>query len=135
MYNTCLILKQNDPEQENNMVWNRFAAILVTILSSNYDFTFPLLPSGGDDKGSAVTEKMSTCDMPKDPGPCRGYMVRWYWDREQQRCDRFVYGGCQGNTNNFMTLEECEAEMCDMKDGETTPGFSVTTQGMCGKLF
>lgn len=73
-------------------------------------------------------EDGNTCDMPQDAGPCRGYMVRWFWDKEADRCDRFVYGGCQGNANNFETLEECESEMCHM-DGKTTPGFDITTQG------
>ncbi len=47
------------------------------------------------------------CDLPKDAGPCLAYMPRWYFDLENSRCKQFIYGGCQGNKNRFMTQEDC----------------------------
>ena len=44
-------------------------------------------------------------------GPCRGREVRYYWDAARAVCDRFSYGGCAGNTNNFLTEQECR-EAC-----------------------
>ncbi|KAL7667774.1 hypothetical protein ACOME3_010417 [Neoechinorhynchus agilis] len=46
------------------------------------------------------------CEQPKDRGPCRGSIVRFYFDGK--RCRRFFYGGCQGNSNNFITKKECK---------------------------
>lgn len=43
-----------------------------------------------------------------DTGPCRGNIPRWYFDRQSNQCLEFLYGGCQGNTNNFETREECQ---------------------------
>ena len=35
-------------------------------------------------------------------------MPRFYYDRGDETCKKFLYGGCAGNTNNFLTAAECE---------------------------
>lgn len=44
-------------------------------------------------------------------GPCRALLPRYYYDRFTQSCRQFFYGGCEGNANNFRTLEDCD-EAC-----------------------
>ncbi|RVE66909.1 hypothetical protein OJAV_G00112030 [Oryzias javanicus] len=51
------------------------------------------------------------CSQPLDPGPCRLYYVRWYFDPQANSCAQFWYGGCHGNQNNFETEEACR-EAC-----------------------
>ncbi|XP_046577529.1 BPTI/Kunitz domain-containing protein-like [Haliotis rubra] len=47
------------------------------------------------------------CSLPRDPGPCDDDIPRWWYNKRTNRCQRFSYGGCEGNANNFKTLYEC----------------------------
>ncbi|XP_059206248.1 formin-like protein 1 [Centropristis striata] len=47
------------------------------------------------------------CSQPLDPGPCRQYVVKWYYDPEANACAQFWFGGCQVNGNNFETEASC----------------------------
>ncbi|GIY61357.1 papilin [Caerostris darwini] len=47
------------------------------------------------------------CDKPAEPGLCRAYIPRYYYDQEAGQCKKFIYGGCGGNRNNFQTEDEC----------------------------
>lgn len=47
------------------------------------------------------------CTERLDPGPCRNYDVKWYYDPLANACAQFWYGGCQGNSNRFDTHQSC----------------------------
>uniref|UniRef100_A0A672FL64 Collagen, type XXVIII, alpha 1b n=1 Tax=Salarias fasciatus TaxID=181472 RepID=A0A672FL64_SALFA len=47
------------------------------------------------------------CAQPLDPGPCRDYVVRWYYDPQANACAQFWFGSCQGNANNFQSEDSC----------------------------
>ncbi|XP_052754265.1 hemolymph trypsin inhibitor B [Galleria mellonella] len=47
------------------------------------------------------------CSLPLKTGPCRAAFQR-YGYVEGKGCVLFTYGGCQGNANNFETLEACK---------------------------
>uniref|UniRef100_A0A8C0B780 Tissue factor pathway inhibitor n=1 Tax=Buteo japonicus TaxID=224669 RepID=A0A8C0B780_9AVES len=53
-------------------------------------------------------EKPNFCFHEKDPGICRGYFSRYFYNKETKSCEVFKYGGCLGNQNNFKDLEECQ---------------------------
>ncbi|XP_023226834.1 uncharacterized protein LOC111627489 [Centruroides sculpturatus] len=60
----------------------------------------------------------SDCMTAKSYGSCNSTLDRWYFDKDKNTCERFVYGGCGGNLNNFESKEHCEA---------TCPVYSVLT--------
>ncbi|KAL3195688.1 hypothetical protein MRX96_001810 [Rhipicephalus microplus] len=49
------------------------------------------------------------CYVAPDQGPCRASIPRYYFDNDTQTCQRFTYGGCEGNANNYETAEQCKA--------------------------
>ncbi|XP_064468863.1 tissue factor pathway inhibitor-like isoform X2 [Ornithodoros turicata] len=47
------------------------------------------------------------CGEKEDDGPCRASILRYYFDWKTWQCLSFIYGGCEGNNNNFQTQEDC----------------------------
>ena len=50
------------------------------------------------------------CTLPKQTGPCKARYRRFYYDNISGQCKEFIYGGCQGNANNFETINKCETK-------------------------
>ncbi|XP_038618632.1 WAP, Kazal, immunoglobulin, Kunitz and NTR domain-containing protein 1 [Tachyglossus aculeatus] len=50
----------------------------------------------------------ATCALPAVQGPCRRWEPRWAYSPLLRQCHSFVYGGCEGNGNNFESRERCE---------------------------
>jgi len=49
------------------------------------------------------------CELKPDVGNCEDSVPRYYYDVETNSCKIFLYGGCRGNANNFLSLENCLA--------------------------
>lgn len=64
-------------------------------------------------------------------GPCNGHFNRWYFEANKMMCVPFVYGGCRGNRNNFLTAEECN-EGCKIVRGKI---FSLATKLARSNIF
>uniref|UniRef100_A0A0K8TZS5 Protease inhibitor n=1 Tax=Bactrocera latifrons TaxID=174628 RepID=A0A0K8TZS5_BACLA len=48
------------------------------------------------------------CLQPKEPGPCRMNLDRYYYNSQTNACELFKFGGCRGNNNKFGFLKTCE---------------------------
>jgi len=60
------------------------------------------------------------CLLPKDVGPGKAAMRRWYFNANTGTCQKFIYGGVKGNPNNFETKAACE-ERCKVPTCELPP--------------
>uniref|UniRef100_A0AC34FN29 Spondin-1 n=1 Tax=Panagrolaimus sp. ES5 TaxID=591445 RepID=A0AC34FN29_9BILA len=49
------------------------------------------------------------CQEEKEEGQCKGTFPRYWYNKELNRCERFIYTGCKGNRNQFETEEECKS--------------------------
>uniref|UniRef100_A0A8C6FKI8 Tissue factor pathway inhibitor n=1 Tax=Moschus moschiferus TaxID=68415 RepID=A0A8C6FKI8_MOSMO len=59
-------------------------------------------------KTTLQKEKPDFCFLEEDAGICRGYITRYFYNNQSKQCERFKYGGCLGNLNNFESLQECK---------------------------
>lgn len=60
----------------------------------------------------SIARQKDHCLLPYQSGSCDERTRRYYYDRGYGICTQFAYSGCDGNENNFETLEECE-ELCN----------------------
>ncbi|XP_014305937.1 tissue factor pathway inhibitor-like, partial [Myotis lucifugus] len=65
------------------------------------------------------------CFLDADKGPCRFYFKNYFYNHRSGRCEEFVYGGCQGNLNNFQSEAECQ-RFCGDPDDSAQPTASST---------
>ncbi|XP_036886638.1 kunitz-type protease inhibitor 2 isoform X2 [Sturnira hondurensis] len=60
-----------------------------------------------DDPSSDIFYYEEHCTAKAVTGPCRASFLRWYFDAEKNSCNDFIFGGCQGNKNNYLSKEAC----------------------------
>nr|XP_045011570.1 kunitz-type protease inhibitor 2 [Jaculus jaculus] len=60
-----------------------------------------------DDLSDEIFNYEEYCIPKAVTGPCRAAFRRWYFDAEKNSCDSFIYGGCRGNKNRYLSQEAC----------------------------
>lgn len=70
------------------------------------------------------------CNLPVDPGVCRGSFAKYYYDYVSRVCREFLYGGCEGNANRFSTMAECES-ICIHHEEPVPPGNGTSLSSLC----
>lgn len=75
----------------------------------------------------------SFCAMKADKGPCKAIHSRYYFNIQTRQCELFYYGGCEGNKNNFLTQEECQATCVvpDSPEKKTRAGLKKEQPSFC----
>ncbi|VDP21130.1 unnamed protein product [Soboliphyme baturini] len=64
-------------------------------------------------------DKDPKCFAPPTKGPCYARFYRWFYNPEMKECLEFIYGGCHGNSNNYLTQEACLTG-CDKSYNKTS---------------
>lgn len=76
-----------------------------------------------------------TCGLKQDAGSkCSDYTITWAYDGEKGRCERFWYGGCDGNDNRFLSDEKC-MEFCSGKKLGNSPTTEFTETKLMGFIM
>lgn len=47
------------------------------------------------------------CLDPLDKGRCSASITRYYYNAKSKMCEQFVYSGCGGSSNNFVSRQSC----------------------------
>lgn len=54
-------------------------------------------------------ETPNICNLPAKVGRCKASFARFYFNKKTGNCEKFTYGGCNGNKNNFVYWYQCRA--------------------------
>ncbi|XP_054879022.1 kunitz-type protease inhibitor 1-like [Poeciliopsis prolifica] len=74
---------------------------------------------------------ISYCLAPPKTGPCRAAFPRWYYNTTTRSCEKFTYGGCLPNKNNFLYNAECMLA-CRGVTVSSERSITVNTNKECG---
>lgn len=100
---TCILASVFLAEQASNLILNLNSTVKqsesITVVLFLFITGVPLPP---------LKLGHSDCALKADEGPCKAIHVRFYFNIQSRECEIFEYGGCHGNANNFLTLEECQ---------------------------
>ncbi|OCT66248.1 putative Kunitz-type serine protease inhibitor [Xenopus laevis] len=70
------------------------------------------------------------CAAPSLTGPCRASFSRWYYDTTSGQCATFIYGGCRGNKNNYLSEDDCVKNCVGRSDDDHTSDQTVLHKSM-----
>ncbi|KAL8584469.1 hypothetical protein ACOMHN_032087 [Nucella lapillus] len=62
-----------------------------------------------------TSEPVEVCRQAADPGRCRGHFPGYFYNATAGVCQRFVWGGCDGNDNRFDTEALCHSACVGQK--------------------
>ncbi|XP_073204849.1 kunitz-type protease inhibitor 1 isoform X2 [Lepidochelys kempii] len=90
-------------------------AEISNLQEGQYVFQLTVTDSAGQQDSSNITIMVLTaeqteefCLAPSKVGRCRGSFPRWFYNPASQQCERFTFGGCKANKNNYVREEECK---------------------------
>nr|CDS22657.1 Papilin [Echinococcus granulosus] len=110
--------------------------ILATLALTGVVLWLVLAPKHADSSNTQTTDKTRAlqtasgksqpglCSLPPAQGPCKANIERYYYDTTSGKCKKFVYGGCSGNNNNFITIQQC-METCSLPLVPSKPEYCL----------
>uniref|UniRef100_A0A8C6YF88 Serine peptidase inhibitor, Kunitz type 2 n=1 Tax=Naja naja TaxID=35670 RepID=A0A8C6YF88_NAJNA len=69
------------------------------------------------------------CHSPKTVGPCRASFHRWWYNATSQLCQKFIFGGCKSNANNFISEQDCFQTCIREQAACISPAFRIARSG------
>ncbi|XP_028858336.1 papilin-like isoform X1 [Denticeps clupeoides] len=90
------------------------------------DFGPSVLHSVSGNRETQAVVGSDACFQPRAPGSCYDWVSRFFYDSSLRRCSHFWYGGCEGNDNNFPSMEACQRQ-CE-RDPASRPVRRIATR-------
>ncbi|XP_063897977.1 carboxypeptidase inhibitor SmCI-like [Helicoverpa armigera] len=75
------------------------------------------------------------CLLTMDQGHCVDLIQMYAYNRNTDKCERFLYGGCGGNENRFRTRKECKRACGDSPPHLLGPRQSVAKSQQEGNRY
>ncbi|CAH8530409.1 unnamed protein product [Dicrocoelium dendriticum] len=75
----------------------------------------PALTSEPTSDPSPNTTLPADCSQPIIQGNCMAYIEKYGYNEKTGKCEKFIFGGCGGNHNQFDSEEECK-NTCKIQD-------------------
>lgn len=63
--------------------------------------------SNSEIEEEGMEEKPEFCRLSAEKGPCLGRWTRYFYNESADDCSVFLFGGCDGNENNFHSILAC----------------------------
>lgn len=73
------------------------------------DMLHDAVESDEEEEEVEVVDPTAVCLEPKVRGGCDGFHRKYFYNLERERCDVFIYSGCDANANHFHSRFSCEA--------------------------
>ena len=83
--------------------------LLLSLVLLSISASFVVLAPSAASAAPLPISLAATCASPPDAGPCRAAFSRHYYNSTAGSCAEFVWGGCGGNANNYVSRSACEA--------------------------
>uniref|UniRef100_A0A8C5V1D7 WAP four-disulfide core domain 8 n=1 Tax=Microcebus murinus TaxID=30608 RepID=A0A8C5V1D7_MICMU len=71
------------------------------------------------------------CAQPLKEGICKLRLLRWYFDFDRGSCKSFIYRGCFGNANNFLSFDDCTKACTSAVKAGQCPLFPLASRMEC----
>ncbi|XP_046446904.1 BPTI/Kunitz domain-containing protein-like [Daphnia pulex] len=90
----------------------KFVLLFVYVTSAWANPEFDADPTTVED----ARNRPSICFLPPIEGSvqCKGFFIRWTYNAQTEKCEKFIYGGCFGTANLFRNQHACLAK-CNRK--------------------
>ncbi|OXU21106.1 hypothetical protein TSAR_012227 [Trichomalopsis sarcophagae] len=95
--------------------------------AADYECQYESAICEAETKSCQITPELMQviCSQPVEPGHCPDEhddnSLRYYYDKITVKCLLFHYTGCNGNMNNFRTLQECQTTCSTFRKSFFTP--------------
>jgi len=75
------------------------------------------------------------CALTQDIGRCKKYVEKYFYNKTDNSCQIFGWGGCGGNANKFDTLSECESSCKDSNPSKQLRGARKSSMQAPKEVF